>query len=178
MIFNTCTLEYCNYGLGYIKLNIPADKKSTTTDLMIELDDYLIEDGIPKNLESIADRIKFEIGDKKIPPITLLLRCEETFKRVFTLPSMPRMKADALFAKEKKAAKVNPNYAIASNVFQHSLGFIYNTYFMPKSVVDAFKKLAKLLGTSIRVVEPFGFQLKRSLYYTGTYAYFYIFKSI
>lgn len=145
---------------------------------MIELDDYLMEDGVPKNLESIADRIKYEVGGRKLPPITLYLRCEETYKRVFTLPGMARMKAEALFAKEKKAIKVNPNYAIATNVFHHSLGYIYNTYFMPRHVVDAFKKLAKLLGTRIRAAEPFGFHLKKTLNYTGTYAYFHIFKRV
>ena len=175
---NTCTLEYCNYQSGYLKLYIPADKKSTTRNLMIELDDYLMENGIPKNMEAIADRIKHEVGSQKIPPITLLLRCEETYKSVFTLPTMNRLKANAMYAKEQKASKVNPNYVTASNVFQHSLGYIFNTYFMPKHVFDAFKKLAKLLGTKIRVVQPFGFQLKKTLNYGGTYAYFYIFNKV
>ncbi|MBR2722102.1 MAG: hypothetical protein IKC31_04710 [Clostridia bacterium] len=175
---NTCILEFCNYQSGYLKLYIPADKKSTTRNLMIELDDYLMEDGVPKNLQAIADRIKYEVGDKKIPPITLLLRCEETYKSIFTLPAMGRFSADALFSKEKKAAKVNPNYVITSNCFHHSLGYIYNTYFMPKHVIDAFGNLAKLLGTKIRVVEPLGFHLKKSLNYGGAYAYFYICKKV
>lgn len=175
---NTCIMEYCNYQSGYLKLFIPADKKSTTLDLMIELEDYLMEDGIPKNPEAIADRIRHEVGRKKIPPITLLLRCEETYKSIFTLPSMSRMKANSLYSKEKKAVKVNPNYVIASNDFHHSLGYIYNTYFMPKHVIDTFKKIAKLLGTKLEVVEPYGFFLKRSLNYGDTYAYFYICRKV
>ncbi len=175
---NNCTLEYCNYQQGYLKLHIPADKKSTTSDLMIELDDYLIEDGIPKNLEAIADRIRYEIGDRRIPPITLLLRCEETYKSIFTLPSMNSLKAGALFAKEQKADKVNSKYVTASNVFHHSLGYIFNTYYLPKHAIDAFKKLAKLLGTKICSVEPFGFHLKKTLNYSGTYAYFYVCKKV
>ncbi len=171
---NICTLEFCNYRSGYLKLHVPADKKSTARDLMIELDDYLMEDGIPKNLEAIADRIKFEVGDKAIPPITLLLRCEETYKTIFTLPTMSRLKANALFAKEQKAEKVNPKYVTVSNVFPHSLGYIFNTYYLPKHVIDAFKKLARLLDTKIRVAEPFGFHLKNTLSYGGTYAYFYV----
>ena len=179
MTQNTCILEYCNYHDGYIKLYIPADNKSTTQNLTIELDDYLLEDGIPKNTEAIADRIRSEAGDRKIPPITLLLRCDETYKRIFTLPSMAKLKADAIFAKEVLLAnRSNLNYVTEHNVFQHSLGYIYNTYFMPKEVVDAFKKLAKLLGTKISVAEPFGFHLKKSLNYGGTYAYFYICRKV
>ena len=178
MTQSTCTIEYCNYRSGYLKLYIPADNKSTTSTFMIELDDYIMEDGVPKNLEALADRIKYEVGDKKIPPITLLLRCEETYKSIFTLPPMSLLKANALFAKEQKSARVNPNYVIATNVFQHTLGYIYNIYFMPKSVIDSFKKLAKLLDTKIRVAEPFGFHYNKSINYNGTYANFYICKKV
>jgi hypothetical protein len=91
---------------------------------------------------------------------------------------MGRLKANALFAKAQKATKANPNYTTASNVFHHPLGYIFNTYFMPKRVFDAFKKLAKLLGTKICAVEPFGFHLKKTLNYGGTYAYFYVFRKV
>ncbi len=178
MTQNTCTIEYCNFRSGYIKLRIPADNKSTTSTFMIELDDYIMEDGVPKNLEALADRIKYEVGDKKIPPITLLLRCEETYKSISTLPPMGSLKANALFAKEQKAARVNPNYVIATNFFHHTLGYIYNIYFMPKRVIDAFKKLAKLLNTKIRVAEPFGFHYNQSINHNGTYANFYICKRV
>lgn len=175
---NTCTIEYCNFGSGYLKLYIPADSKSTASTFMIELDDYIMEDGVPKNLEALADRIKYEVGDKKIPPITLLLRCEETYKSIVTLPPMGSLKANTLFAKEQKTARINPNYVTATNFFQHTLGYIYNIYFMPKRVIDAFKKLAKLLGTKIRVTEPFGLHYNQSINYSGTYANFYICKKV
>ncbi len=175
---NTCTIEYCNFRSGYLKLYIPADNKSTTSTLMIELDDYIMEDGVPKNLEALADRIKYEVGDKKIPPITLLLRCQETYKSISTFPPMGYLKANALFIKEQKAARVNPNYVIVSNVFHHTLGYIYNIYFMPKRVIDAFKKLAKLLDTRIQVAEPFGFRYNQSNNYNGTYANFYICRKV
>ena len=178
MTQNTCTIEYCNFRSGYIKLRIPADNRSTTSTFMIELDDYVMEDGVPKNLEALADRIKYEVGDKKIPPITLLLRCEETYKSICTLPPMGSLKANALFAKEQKAARVNPNYVIATNFFHHTLGYIYNIYFMPKRVIDAFKKLAKLLNTKIKVAEPFGFHYNQSINSNGTYANFYICKRV
>ena len=175
---NTCTIEYCNFGSGYLKLHVPADNKSTASELMIELDDYLLENGIPKNLEAIADRIKGEIGDRRIPPITLLLRCEETYKSIVTLPPMGSLKANSLFAKEQKTARTNPNYVIATNVFRHTLGYIYSIYYMPRRVVDAFKKLAKLLDTKIQVSEPFGFRYNTELNYNGTYANFYICKKV
>ncbi len=178
MTANTCTIEYCNFRSGYIKLHIPADSKSTPVTLMIELDDYIMEDGVPKNLEALADRIKYEVGDKKIPPVTLLLRCEETYKSICTLPPMGSLKANALFAKEQKAAKANPNYVISTNVFHHALGYIYSIYFMPKRVIDSFKKLAKLLDTQIKTAEPFGFRYNTNLDCGGTYANFYICKKV
>jgi len=177
MTKNTCTIEYCNFGSGYLKLHIPADNRSTST-FLIELDDYIMEDGVPKNLDALADRIKYEVGDKKIPPIKLLLRCKETYKSISTLPPMGSLKANSFFIKEQKAARVNPNYVIATNVFHHTLGYIYNIYFMPKRVIEAFKKLAKLLNTKIRVAEPFGLHYNQSINYNGTYANFYICKRV
>ena len=44
---------------------------------------------------------------------------------------------------------------------------------MPKDVINSFKKLAKMLGTRIISVEPFGFYLKKMLPYEN-YVYFYI----
>ncbi len=178
MTQNTCTIEYCNFRSGYLKLSIPADNRSTANTFMIELDDYIMEDGVPKNLQALADRIRFEVGDVAIPPITLLLRCVETYKSISTLPPMSSFKANTLLAKEQKAARVNPNYVIATNVFHHTLGYIYNIYFMPKRVIEAFRKLAKLLNTQIKVAEPFGFRYNQSIGYSGTYANFYICKKV
>ena len=178
MAQNTCTIEYCNFRSGYLKLSIPSDNKSAAKSFMIELDDYIMEDGVPKNIEALADCIRFEVGDAALPPIILLLRCEETYKSISTLPPMNSFKANTLLAKEQKAARVNPNYVITANVFHHTLGYIHNIYFMPKRVIDAFKKLAKLLNTRIKVAEPFGFSYNQSTSDNGTYANFYICKKV
>ena len=178
MTQNTCTIEYCNFRSGYLKISIPADNRSSANTFMIELEDYIMEDGVPKNIEALADRIRFEVGYAAIPPITLLLRCEETYKSISTLPPMSPLKANTLLAKEQKAARVNPNFVIATNIFHHTLGYIYNIYFMPKRVIDAFKKLAKLLNTKIKVTEPFGFRYNQSTSYSGTYANIYVCKKV
>lgn len=178
MAQNTCTMEYCNFRSGYLTLHIPEGSKSTARTFTIDLADYIMEDGVPKNLEALADRIQYEASYKKIPPITLLLRCEETYKSIVTLPPMGILKAKAQFAKEQKAARVNPNYVIASKAFHHTLGYIYSIYFMPKHVIDAFKKLAKLLNTRIRLAEPFGFHYSRAMNNSGTYANVYICKKV
>lgn len=170
---NICIFKYCNYGKGYFEVRIPKTKDEPASEITIELDDYLLENGVIKNIDSIADKIKEKINFKKKLPVVLLLRCEETYKTILSLPMMNKYKARSLYKKEQKAKKVNNNYVKKSNYFQHSLGYIFNTYYMPKDVINSFKKLAKMLGTRIISVEPFGFYLKKLLPYEN-YVYFYI----
>ena len=170
---NICIFKYCNYGKGYFEVKIPKTKEEPASEINIELDDYLLENGVIKNIDSIADKIKEKINFKKKLPVVLLLRCEETYKTILSLPMMNKYKARSLYKKEQKAKKVNNSYVKKSNYFQHSLGYIFNTYYMPKDVINSFKKLAKMLGTRIISVEPFGFYLKKMLPYEN-YVYFYI----
>ena len=170
---NICIFKYCNYGKGYFQVKIPKTKEEPASEISIELDDYLLENGVIKNIDSIADKIKEKVTFKKKFPVVLLLRCEETYKTILSLPMMNKYKARSLYKKEQKAKKVNNNYVKKSNYFQHSLGYIFNTYYMPKDVINSFKKLAKMLGTRIISVEPFGFYLKKMLPYEN-YVYFYI----
>jgi hypothetical protein len=170
---NICIFKYCNYGKGYFEVRIPKTKDEPASEITIELDDYLLENGVIKNIDSIADKIKEKINFKKKLPVVLLLRCEETYKTILSLPMMNKYKAKSLYRKEQKAKKVNNSYVKKSNYFQHSLGYIFNTYYMPKDVINSFKKLAKMLGTRIISVEPFGFYLKKLLPYEN-YVYFYI----
>lgn len=169
-----CILEYSNYGKGYLKVTIPAEKKSPSHDIMIELDDYLIEDGVLKNMEAIADRVSHELNLQKFPPIVLLLRCEETHTSMLSLPTMPIWKAKQLFAKEQRIKKPSAEYACKTNFYHHSLGYVFNTYYMPQRVIDAFKKLAKILGTKLLLTEPFGFYLQKQLSLHGNYVYFFL----
>ena len=62
------------------------------------------------------------------------------YKTILSLPMMNKYKARSLYKKEQKAKKVNNNYVKKSNYFQHSLGYIFNTYYMPKDVINSFKK--------------------------------------
>lgn len=170
---NICIFKYCNYGKGYFQVKIPKTKEEPASEINIELDDYLLENGVIKNIDSIADKIKEKVNFKKKLPVVLLLRCEETYKTILSLPMMNKYKAKSLYRKEQKAKKNNNSYVKKSNYFQHSLGYIFNTYYMPKDVINSFKKLAKMLGTRIISVEPFGFYLKKLLPYEN-YVYFYI----
>ena len=170
---NICIFKYCNYGKGYFEVRIPKTKEEPAIEITIELDDYLLENGVIKNIDSIADKIKEKINFIKKLPVVLLLRCEETYKTILSLPMMNKYKAKSLYRKEQKAKKNNNSYVKKSNYFQHSLGYIFNTYYMPKDVINSFKKLAKMLGTRIISVEPFGFYLKKMLPYEN-YVYFYI----
>lgn len=170
---NICIFKYCNYGKGYFQVKIPKTKEEPASEINIELDDYLLENGVIKNIDSIADKIKEKVTFKKKLPVVLLLRCEETYKTILSLPMMNKYKARSLYRKEQKAKKNNNSYVKKSNYFQHSLGYIFNTYYMPKDVINSFKKLAKMLGTRIISVEPFGFYLKKLLPYEN-YVYFYI----
>ncbi len=173
-----CLLEYSNYGKGYLKVTVTADKKSPSNDLTIELDDYLIEDGVLKNMEAIADRISHAFKLQKFPPIVLLLRCEETHTSMLSLPAMPLWKAKQLFTKEQRLKKISAEYASKTNVYHHSLGYVFNTYYMPQKVIDTFKKLAKLLGTRLCLTEPFGFYLQKNLPLHGNYVYFYLYRKV
>ena len=78
MAQNQCVFEYCNFGNGYLKIFVPQGKNNPEArEILIDLQDYPIEDGIITQIEPVVDRIKFEmnnLGIGALPEILLLLR--------------------------------------------------------------------------------------------------------
>ncbi len=169
---SNCIFEYCNYGKGYLRVVMPALNKDPAKELFIELDDYLLENGVIKNAEAMANHIRTELDIHKFPQIELLLRCKETHKSLLSLPVMSKGQAEKLYKREQKARGAKEGYVTVSNMCRHSLGYIFSTYYMPMKIIHSFKLIAKVLGTKIAQVLPYGFYLQSTLPYHGDYVYF------
>jgi hypothetical protein len=78
---NICIFKYCNYGKGYFEVRIPKTKEEPAIEINIELDDYLLENGVIKNIDSIADKIKEKVTFKKKFPVVLLLPVKKHIKQ-------------------------------------------------------------------------------------------------
>ena len=104
----------------------------------------------------------------------LLLRCQETFRTNLAIPVKNAWQAKMLYNKEIKSRPNKDDYYTVSNALRREVGYSFNTYFMRKDIVDSFLKMAKLLGTEISEVQPYGMYLCDSFDYTGNYVYFHI----
>ncbi len=178
MAQNQCVFEYCNFGNGYLKIYFPQNKNnSESKEIFIDLQDYPIEDGIITQTESVVDRIKFEmdkLGLTAVPEILLLLRCTETYRTTLNLPVKNYVQALYLYNKEMKS-KVNKDlFQTANNSYKFGVGYMFNTYYLSKKIIESFAKIAKLLNSEIDEVKPFGMAFCESLSYKGDYVYFYI----
>ena len=178
MAQNQCVFEYCNFGNGYLKIYIPQSKNNLEAkEIFIDLQDYPIEDGLITQIEPVVDRIKFEmdtLGVTALPEILLLLRCSETYRTTLTLPVKNYFQALYFYNKEMKGKVNKEQFQTVNNSYKYGVGYIFNTYYMPKGVIDSFEKIAKRLETEIDEVKPFGMSLCSSLDYKGNYVYFYI----
>jgi hypothetical protein len=182
MAQNQCIFEYCNFGDGYLKIFFPAKKNSKEFELVIELtEDYPIVDGVITNIESLAKRIKKELTDAGLlfmPQILLLLRCEETFRHSLPIPVKNSFQAKMLYNKEMKLRPNMDQYYTEVNSYKsvagNSVRYTYNTYFMPKDIVESFMKLAKFLGTDVGAAKPYGMWLSETLDYDCNYVYFHV----
>lgn len=178
MAQNQCIFEYCNFGNGYLKIFVPQSKNnSKAKEIFIDLQDYSIEDGTITKIESVVDRIKFEMNRQNVyvlPEVTLLLRCSETYRTVLTLPVKNYVQALYFYNKEMKT-KVNKElYQTVNNSYKYGVGYVFSTYYLSKKIIESFTKIVKKLGTEIDSVKPFGMSLCDSLEYQGNYVYFYI----
>lgn len=169
-----CILEYCNIGKEYLRVEIPPYDKFPGKEILIELEDYLIENGVIKNPDAIAERIKSEFDINKFPPLTVYLRCAECFKTYLSLPLINKYQALILYKKDVKENGSDERYSTVYNHYKHKLGYIYNTYYMPLNIISSFKIIAKLLGTRLKKYVPFGYYLVDSLGSYGDYAAFYL----
>ena len=178
MAQNQCIFEYCNFGNGYLKIFVPQGKNNPEArEIFIDLQDYPIEDGIITQIEPVVDRIKFEmnnLGIGALPEILLLLRCSETYRTVLTLPVKNYLQALYFYNKEMKNKINKEQFQTVNNSYKYGVGYIFNTYYMSKNIIDTFAKIAKRLDTTVGDVKPFGMSLCGSLDYKGNYVYFYI----
>lgn len=186
MAQNQCIFEYCNFGEGYLRVFFPAKKNNKEFELWIDLEeDYPIVDGVISKIDSLAERIKHELKEEGLlffPSILLLLRCEETFRSSLHIPVKNSFQAKMLYNKEMKARPNKDEFYTAMNsyksVVDNNVRYTYNTYFMPKAIVDSFLKLAKLLGTEVSEVKPFGMYLSETQDYDCNYVFFHIRRKI
>lgn len=65
-------------------------------------------------------------------------------------------------------------YTAVHKVWRHSLGTVFDTYYLPQETVRSLRTLVRLLGSHCRCMEPFGFLLQKTLPYTCAYGGIYI----
>lgn len=181
---NHCILEYCNFGMPYIKLILPATATSSEKNLHLKLENRLLSNGALNDPKEIAELIRSMLDGKTLPPAEIYLRSEQTYKTILSFPVMNRFSASKLYKKEqkekmlrdqdKKQALQCPHYTTVCNVFRHSFGNVFNTYHIPQQVVDSLKMLLNHLGARLAGVYPYGFYLQKTLPYSCDYVYFYI----
>ena len=161
---NLCVFEYSNLGKAYLKITY------NSKEIFLHMEDSA-------NTDLLVDKIKTEIkklGILSLPKVLLLLRCKETYRTTLSLPVKNYLQASHLYNKELKTKLNKELYQTVTFNYKYDLGYIFNTYYMPRSVIDLFETIAKKLGTSIDEVKPYGVYLFDSLNLKGNYVYFYI----
>ena len=181
MAQNQCIFEYSNFGKGYLRINFLKDGKPTGEEIFIELEEYPIKNGALDTVEPLVEKIKQELKDlniKNLQSPLLLLRCAEIHKNSLFLPVKNSFQANNLYKKEMKL-KVNKElYVPITDYYKTEMGHIFNTFYIPKIIIDSFNKIEKLLNTEFVGVQPLGMFIAEILDYKGTYVYFYIKKKV
>ena len=164
-------IEFCNYkGISY--LEVVALTPSGIASVRREIEDFMLNDGVLQNVEDIAKSIKAELNIEKTPAFELVLHTAGQFKTIVSLPTMSQSQASSLYYKEMREHGKFEKFVSAYNVYKHSLGYIFSTYYMSEGVVKSMKILAKLLGSRVTTVTPYGFYLHKSLNTKGSFVYF------
>ena len=177
MAQNQCIFEYCNFGKGYLRIFFPEKKNTTSKEIMIDLEDYSMVNGVITSIDPLVDRIKFELQKLDLvfmPTILLLLRCEETYRTSMFIPMKSSWQAKMLYNKEMKSRPNKDDYYTVNNSYRRDIGYTFNTFFMEKDIVESFLKIAKQLGTEVGEVMPYGMYLCDSLDYNTNFVFFHI----
>lgn len=167
---NKTILEYSDFKNPFLKVTV-FDGVGQKSELLIEFSDYELENGEIVDTQSVVARIKQAFA--KIYPVELLLSCEEIYKSVFTLPKTNRFFAEAAYHKQLKEMQ-RDDYTVITDHYTHSVGCVYNSYFVPNRIVNCLKKIVKDLNARVEKVRLFGMWLKEQLNYKKNYVYFYI----
>ena len=166
-------IEFCNYkGISYLEITALTPTGAIT--VRRELEDYMLNDGVLQNVEDMAKSIKAEMNIEKMPPFELILHTTGQFKTIVSLPTMSPSQACSLYYKEAREHGKFEKYVSTYNMYKHSLGYIFSTYYMSEPVVKSLKILAKLLGSRVTTVTPYGFYLHKALNTKESFVYFHI----
>lgn len=172
-----CIFEYCNFGNGYLRVSFPSKDGSDSKDFTIDLEDYSVSDGVITRAEPLAERIRFEmdkLGISSMPSVCLVLRCAEVYKTTMSIPVKISIAAGYLYNKEMKVKVDKERYYTITDSYKRGIGYAYNTYFVPKAIVDSFSKITKLLSSDVTDVEVCGMHVFETLDHPETYVYLYI----
>lgn len=170
MMKNKTIFEYSDFQNPFLKVTV-FDANGEQNELLIKFSEYELENGTIIDTDSVVARIN-ETFDK-IFPVELLLSCEEIYKSVLSLPKMNRFRAEATYRKQMKDMQ-RDEYTVIADSYTHSVGCVFNSYFVPNRIVNCLKKIAKDLNARVENVRLFGMFLKEQLNFKQDYVYFYV----
>lgn len=181
MAQNQCIFEYSNFGNGYLRIYFLKDNKPAENEIMIDLEEFPLKDGVVAKVEPLVERIKQELKNLNIKSVQsplLLLRCAEAYKNSLFLPVKNYLQAQYLYKKDIKLKHNKERYVAINNSYKNGVGYIFNTYFIPNSVIEFFNQIEKALNTEFVGVQPLGVYLAENLEHKGNYVYFYVKKKV
>ena len=180
MAQNQCIFEYSNFGNGYLRIYFLRENKTIQNDIMIDLEEYTMHNGVVLKADELIERVRKELRNYNVRTIQsplLLLKCAECYKNSLFLPVKNFLQAQYLYKKEIKT-KQSKDFVPIGNSYKNGVGYIFNTYYIPNSVIAFFNKIEKALNTEFVGVQPLGMFLAENLTYQGTYVYFQIRKKV
>jgi len=147
-------IHFNNVGSPFMNLYLYMNDILDRTEL-IKFEDYEIVDGIPVNINKVVDIIHEFVY--KVDQINLLISSDDTFKITTSLPKISKGRAMKIYRNDMKNENGDNKTKYYSNfeLYKHSLGYIFYTYFIPMDIVTFFRKVASLLKTKLTKVDLF-----------------------
>lgn len=160
-------IHYSNISTPFLNIYCYHDNILVSTS-MIELEDYLFDEDKIINLDKLAETIKTTVD---ICDFDLVLSLKETIKNTISLPKMNKYKREYIKKNELKNRfnNYNNDYITFEYENEYNLGYIYYTYFVPKTIIDSFKGIAKILNVRFNKVSLFGDFLYNNINYSDNY---------
>ncbi|MDY4788916.1 MAG: hypothetical protein SO253_06425 [Bacilli bacterium] len=148
-------LFFNNIGTPSLKLS-RYEKGLLKEEVNLNVSTFSIVNGVFANIDAVTDLIKANVS--KLGTLDILLSVDECFRSVISLPKMSKSKAIKLYQKEIKNdfPDFKDKYVTFEHLYEHKLGSVYYTYFVPLAIINYFKKVAKILGVSINSYNLWG----------------------
>lgn len=162
--------EYSDFKNPFLKVTV-IDGSGQSRELLIKFSQFELDNGVILDTDAVVGRIKSQFD--RIYPVELLLSCEEIYKSVFSLPKTNHFRAEAAYRKQLREMQ-RDDYTVITDYYVHSIGCVYNSYFVPNQIVNCLKKIAHDLNTHTETVRLFGMHLKEQLNFKKDYVYFYV----